>query len=250
MIIDNFSFLNQHGIKLAGRIYSKENDGVSGVIFSHGLFSSKDGYKITRMAEVIVNSGFTLMTFDFTFCGESPGSIKDISLMQEVEDLICAINLFKSRGIKKIHLMGSSMGAAVSILAASRGIYDFESLILIAAPLSFEKLVPEIKRDDLRFLDDEGYTSISEVQVNNRFIKEIFNTDMIGSVRNIASPALLVHGKKDAVVDFSNLDIFIENCGSRCSTLVIEDGDHNLTRDSDITIISERLKEWLGKFNV
>ena len=235
MLIDNFKFLNNRGVELAGRIYRKNDDYKSGVIFSHGLFSSKDGYKITRMAESIVESGFALMTFDFTFSGESPGSITDISIFEEVEDLKSAINFFKSKGIKKIHLMGSSMGAAVTILAASSGIFDIESLILIAAPLSFEKLIPEIKKEDVELLDPDGYTSISGVKVKNRFIREIFKIDMIDAVKKIKIPSLIVHGKMDAVVDFSNLDIFIKNCGSECTPLVIEDGDHNLTRDSDIS---------------
>jgi putative redox protein len=250
MHIENFRFPNSHGVELAGRIYRKNEDQKAGVIFSHGLFSSKDGYKITRMAESIVESGFALMTFDFTFSGESPGSIKDICILKEVEDLKCAVNLFKSKGIEKIHLMGSSMGAAVTILVSSQGLFNIESLILIAAPLSFEKLIPEIKKEDAAALDSDGYSLIQGVMVNNRFIREIFEIDMIAAVKKIKVPVFIVHGKRDAVVDFSNLDVFMRNSGSECTPLVIEDGDHNLTRDSDISIISEKVKEWLGKFNV
>lgn len=250
MFTDNFKFLNHNGAELAGRIYRKKDDYVSGVIFSHGLFSSKDGYKITRMAETIVDSGFALMTFDFTYSGESSGRISDISVMEEVEDLKSAINLFKKRGIKKIHLMGSSMGAAVTILTASLGMFEIESLILIAAPLSFEKLIPEIKNKDAELMDADGYTSISGVMVKNRFIKEILKIDMVGAVKRIEVPSLVIHGKMDAVVDFCNVDLFIKNCRTGCTTLVIEDGDHNLTRESDIAVISEKVKEWLGKFNL
>ncbi len=250
MQIDNFKFLNSRGIELAGRIYRKNSGLKQGVIFSHGLFSSKDGYKITRMAESIVDSGYTLMTFDFTFSGESPGSISEISIFEEVEDLKSAIALFKSRGFEKIHLMGSSMGAAVTILAASTGMAGIESLILIATPLSFEKLIPEIRREDVEMLNPDGYTSISGVRVNNRFIREIFQVSMIDAVRKINLPSLIIHGRNDEVVDFSNMDLYIQNSGGDCSPLVIDDGDHNLTRDSDIEIISERVKGWLGRFSI
>ena len=57
MIIDNFKFKNLRDIELAGRIYRKSDDQKTGIIFSHGLFSSKDGYKITQMAGSILNSG-------------------------------------------------------------------------------------------------------------------------------------------------------------------------------------------------
>jgi putative redox protein len=250
MIIDNFKFRNRRDVELAGRIYRKKSARKAGVIFSHGLFSSKDGYKITQMAGTILDSGFALMTFDFTFSGESSGKIADISILDEVDDLICAINLFRSRGFEKIHLMGSSLGAAVTVLTASLGQFEIESLMLIAAPLSFEKLVPEIKKEDLNDLDSQGYTSISGVMVTNRFIREIFEIDMVEAVKKISIPVLLFHGGQDAVVDISNHDIFVANCASACLSLVIEDGDHNLTRDSDIKIISEEVKGWLGKYNI
>jgi putative redox protein len=244
MQINNFKFLNNRNIELAGRIY-KNSDSTSGVIFSHGLFSSKDGYKITKMAEAIVNTGFTLMTFDFTFSGESTGSIKDISIEEEVDDLKCAINYFKETGIEKIHLMGSSMGAAITILTASLNIFRIESIILIAAPLSFKKLIPEFTESDINSLDAAGFTSIEGVSVNNRFIKEIFNINMIDAVKRINIPSLLIHGQNDSIVDVENLHLYIQHSRSDCSYLIIENGDHNLTKESDILKISEKVTEWL-----
>jgi putative redox protein len=244
MQINNFKFLNKSNVELAGRIYKNSNT-VSGVIFSHGLFSSKDGYKITKMAETIVNTGFSLMTFDFTFSGESSGSIKDISIKEEIEDLKCAINYFKETGIEKIHLMGSSMGAAITILTASLNIFPIESLILIATPLSFKKLIPEFSESNINALNVDGFTSIDGISVNNRFLKEIFNINMIDSVKRINIPSLLIHGKNDSIVDVENLYLYIQNSQSDCSHLIIEDGDHNLTKESDILKISEKIKDWL-----
>ena len=130
MKIENFTFRNMAGLELSARIYYPESPCGMGIIFSHGLYSSKDGYKIKKMAEGIVNCGYTLMTFDFTFAGESPGNITDISVLDEVDDLLSAIKLFRERGIQKLHLMGSSMGAAVSVIAASKSDDKFASLIL------------------------------------------------------------------------------------------------------------------------
>ena len=45
MSVDNFKFINHRGLSLSGRIYSGNSNHKSGLIFSHGLFSSKDGYK-------------------------------------------------------------------------------------------------------------------------------------------------------------------------------------------------------------
>jgi len=249
MPVDNFSFQSASG-DLSARIYRKNNDYKNGIIFSHGLFSSKDGYKITRMAESIAETGFVLMTFDFRFTGENSGNISDISIMDEVEDLNYAIRFFKTRGVEKLHLMGSSMGAAVSILAASENIHKIESMILIATPLDFSGIFPGLDPGNLMNLNDDDIFDAMEIPLKNRFIKELFSTDMISAVKKIKSPTLLIHGRMDQVVNFSNLNAYIKNTTFPCSSLVIEDGDHNLTRDSDINSITEKVTWWLGKYKL
>lgn len=248
MQVINFSFKNNIGVFLSARIYKKPSSD-RGVIFSHGLFSTKDGYKITKLAASIVASGYNLMTFDFTYCGESHGDIKNISLMQEVNDLECAIREFRNSGVKKIHLMGSSMGAAVSILQAAKTADQFESLMLIAAPLDLIAVIPGMTVEKAMLLDDKCYSNISGIDVTNRFIKELAATDMPGAVRNIKSPVLLIHGRNDSVVDYSNTRIFTDNCRRSCRQVTIDDGDHNLTRDSDISVINRAVTTWLGEFN-
>jgi pimeloyl-ACP methyl ester carboxylesterase len=143
--------------------------------------------------------------------------------------------------------MGSSMGAAITILTASLNIFQIESIILIATPLSFKKLIPEFEftESDINSLNLNEFTSIDGVLVNNHFIKEIFNIDMTNAVKKINIPSLLIHGQNDNIVDIENLHLYMQNCPSNCSYLIIEDGDHNLTKESDIIQISEKVTDWL-----
>jgi len=244
----DFSFLNKKGISLSARIYSPEKETHSGVIFSHGLFSSKDGYKITRLAHTIISCGYALMTFDFTFAGESSGNISEISFMEEVYDLQCAIDTFKQMGIKKIHLMGSSMGAAVSLFTAGTMEEKFESLILIATPVDLLGIIPQMDKSKADLLDENAFTTISGIQVKNKFLKELSSIDIAGAAKKIKSPVLLFHGREDKVVSFKNHEILLQNIKSRITSCIIEDGDHNLTRDSDIDIMSQKISQWLRDF--
>ena len=250
MLIEDFKFTGPQGMTLSGRIYRKDNDYRNGVIFSHGLFSSKDGYKITRMAESIAETGFILMTFDFRFAGENSDKISEISILDEVEDLKYAVNFFKEKGINKLHLMGSSLGAAVSILAASKLKYRIDSVILIATPLDFSGIFPGINPDEVKNFDENGFFEVTGIKLKNRFLKELFSLNMACAVQEIKCPALLIHGKKDQVVDFSNLEMYKKNTTYPCTSLIFDDGDHHLTRDDDIKKISEKVNWWLGKYKL
>lgn len=249
MKIDNFTFMNLAGLNLSARIYSPDSPCERGVIFSHGLYSSKDGYKIKKMAEGIVGCGYILMTFDFTYSGESPGNITDISVLEEVNDLFSAIKIFRERGIRKLHLMGSSMGAAVSVLTASKSDDKFESLILIATPLDLLGIITGMTPEKVDQLELHGYTSVQGIKLRNSFFREIKNIDMTDAVCRINAPVILFHGGMDEVVKFSNHELFIKNIKTDVLPFVIPDGDHNLTRETDIDFMMKKISDWLGRFN-
>ena len=246
MISENIHFFNSKNQKIAGRIYRDKAPSGSGVIYCHGLFSSKDGYKITRMASHIVESGFTLLAFDFSFSGESEGELSDISIIQEVDDLLNAVKFFQGYGIAKPHLVGSSMGGAVSLLYASDHQENLSTLSLIATPINLVQLAGKIIGDqDIDSLPDDGVTDIQGVMIKNKFFKEQKRIDMRGAISRIELPTLLIHGQLDAAVDVENAILLHASLQEKKKLVIIDDGEHTLTRDSDLKIIRENIIEWM-----
>lgn len=246
MISENIYFFNSRNQKIAGRIYRDEAPSGIGVIYCHGLFSSKDGYKITRMASDIVESGFTLLAFDFSFAGESEGELSDISIIQEVDDLYNAVKFFQGYGIAKPHLVGSSMGGAVSLLYASGHQENLSTLSLIATPIDLVQLAEKIVGDqDIDSLPDDGFTDIQGVMIKNKFFKEQKQIDIRGAISRIEIPTLLIHGQLDAAVDVENAILLHASLQEKKKLVIIDDGEHTLTRDSDLKIIRENIIEWM-----
>ncbi len=244
--VEDIFFNNNAGRRLAGRIYRADNADDVGIIFSHGLFSSKDGYKITRIARDIATTKHPLMAFDFSFAGESGNNIANLSILQEVDDLASAVAFFKERGIKRIHLMGSSMGAAVSILYASRQDASIESLILIAAPVDIQALFTRATGiADVSTLPPDGNTSVEGIIINNSFFLEIPRIDMIEALTAIRVPVIAIHGGRDEVVDPMNVGLLEDNLSTFTKTVIVDDGDHNLTRDTDIQFLKVTIINWL-----
>ena len=248
MRIEEFLFPGTENSNLSARIYSDNPGNENGIIFSHGLFSSMDGYKITRLSNDIVSRGYDLMTFNFSSAENFEGPVRNISLLKQVRELGCAVDALRKRGIKRLHLMGSSMGAAVTILYAASATRPVESLVLIAAPIDLPAIIPGMTAEKALSLDDSGDNEISGIRINNGFFKEIVQVEMIDAVKNINCPVLLIHGKDDSVVDFSNFSLFVSNCRTDCTQLVIEHGDHNLTTNQNLELIRENIVKWLGKF--
>lgn len=250
MPAESVTFNNSSGRRIAGRLYSEGPDTEAGVIFCHGLFSTKDGYKITRMAGPILSAGFSVLAFDFSYAGESEGSFAGMSVARNVDDIASAVAFFQGRGIKKVHLMGSSMGGSSAVLYASQKGSSLTSLIAIATPLDLNSLILDnagIDINDIESLPLNGMTPLQGVNINNSFYREVAALDIARVIQNITIPVLIIHGRDDAVVPFSNAEIFEKNLSSPPATLYIEHGDHNLTRDEDISLMTQEIIAWLEK---
>lgn len=246
----SFFFRNNRGLRLAGRIRHAAGASRTGIVFSHGLFSSKDGYKITRLSDAIVSTGIPLLTFDFSFSGESEGRIADLSLLQEAEDLAAAIRWASDNlGWRSFHLMGSSMGAAVTLLHASKHPAGIESLVLIATPVDLRRLITSATGLDaaaLEALPDEGTRAIEGIEVRTSFFRELLRVDIAAAARSVACPVIAFHGGRDATVDPGNVRLLEESLQGPLKTVLIDDGDHNLTREGDIQILGEEITGWIS----
>ena len=243
MIREDISFYNSKGQRIAGRLHRSEKQPKAGMIYCHGLFSTKDGYKITTMASDLVNASYTLLTFDFSFVGESEGDISELSILQEVDDLSHAASFFAAQGIEKMHLVGSSMGGVVSLLHAASS-NRYRSLSLIATPVMLPKLLNALGITDVSALPDNGMTDMQGFLINNQFFKEHQSIDMEGAISKLSLPTLILHGEQDAVVPPENATHLYERLHSEKRLIIIEGGEHNLSRDSDIQTIKESIIHW------
>lgn len=250
MKTENVYFTNNLDQRISGRLHWKHSAGERpGIIFCHGLFSTKDGYKITRLAEPIVESGFTLLTFDFSFMGESGGDISELSVLQEVNDLHSAYGFLRGKNIETMHLAGSSMGGVVSLLYSARRPAGLKSITLIATPVLVENLMVLISgTGDISSLPEKEFTLIDGRRIPNSFFLEASRINMYDILNAIAAPALIIHGEKDAVVPHDNALWLHEKLNVPKKLITIDDGDHNLVNDHEVNIIRDQLIEWIGRW--
>jgi pimeloyl-ACP methyl ester carboxylesterase len=107
------------GIELVGRL---SGQGDVGVILAHGYsqYTAQDDW--LRFVPALVSRGYTVLTFNFRGfcngwrrnCSEGPSI-----LAKNWRDALAAIAFMKGRGVKKIFLIGASMGG-VAVLRVAR----------------------------------------------------------------------------------------------------------------------------------
>ncbi len=248
MITEKAEFLNNLGQRISGRIYREDPVSRKGIIFCHGLFSTKDGYKITALAENIVKAGYSLMTFDFSFVGESDGKLEDLSVIQEVKDLAAAADFFRDYGMEELHIMGSSMGGVVALLYLEKHPDAFCSAFLIATPVNLTGLIAGyIDPSSVDSLPADGFTVLEGIRLNNGFFREIVQIDVMRAAASIRLPVFILHGEEDQVVSCGDARLLHDGLNGEKQLLTIKGGDHNLTSPEHLDMIWQTLDVWLQK---
>jgi len=122
-------FLSTDGISLKGYLFGK---GCNGVILAHMYPADQKSW--FPFAKTLAEKNYRVLTFDFRGYGESDGE-KTISQIDR--DLSGACRFLKPR-VKKIFLIGASMGGTASFRVASKE--SVSGMVSLSGPVAFRGL--------------------------------------------------------------------------------------------------------------
>ena len=134
------TFTTSDGLELAGRIFGPHG-ATAGVVLAHMLPADQSSW--FEFADRLGGLGYRALTFDFRgYCpggmaGCSQGS-KDVSAIGS--DVRAAARYLKSQGVRRIGLVGASMGGTASLVVASRPDKTIDAVITLSAPDTIDGL--------------------------------------------------------------------------------------------------------------
>lgn len=182
------------GIKIAFDQYSQSHQSV--IILAHGFFNSKKAVLFERMAHSLGND-FDVIVMDFRGHGKSNGFFDwTASECQDVE----AIVQYARKNYRKVGVIGFSLGAAVSLIAASKS-EQIDSLISVSAPSQFEKIDFHIL--EMSVMENIYYNVFQEGRIGKGVRPGKFwlnKTRPIDIVDKICIPVLFLQGDNDWLV--------------------------------------------------
>jgi pimeloyl-ACP methyl ester carboxylesterase len=125
-------FVAADGVELVGRL---SGTGSVGVILAHGFSHgiAQEGWR--RFVPLLVSRGYTALTFNFRgFCDSKGCSEGPSEVSKNWRDAMAAVEFMKTRGAKKIFLIGASMGGLAVLRAARVPGVDVAGVVSLSTP--------------------------------------------------------------------------------------------------------------------
>ena len=216
------------------------------IFFFGGYSSDMTGTKATALNSWTETNGINYLRFDYSGHGQSSGDFGKGTLSKWLSEADFFFEKFKS---KKNIIIGSSMGGWIALLIALNN-KDVDGLIGIASAPDFtknewnrlsEKEREEFKSNGSILFPDDDY---GDYEVFYEFVKDGFQHEILNDKIEITCPVRLLHGKLDKVIAYNVSEKIIEQLSTSDKSLtIIEDGDHNLSRQDDLEILFTKVKE-------
>ena len=210
-----------------------------GALYVHGLGSTRAGEKTQAVEAACARRGWTFAAFDFRGHGGSSGTMLDLRGSGLLADLEAARAALAERGVRRLCLVGSSMGgwaaawftlrcpgvvAACALIAPA---FDFLRHHWTTLPEAEQRCWKETGRLRVRnqWIDTElGYGLVEEI--------EQFPVERLAA--EWARPLLVFHGMQDDTVPYEHSLALVRQAGCPHIELrLYKDGDHRLTAIKD-----------------
>jgi pimeloyl-ACP methyl ester carboxylesterase len=246
---DSFSILTREdGATIA---YRERPGKAPGVIFLGGFNSDMTGTKARALDAFCSASGHRFLRFDYFAHGASSGDFADATIGRFLDDTLAVIDKLTTG---QLVLVGSSIGGWLMLLAAQARPERVRALVGIAAApdatedlmwqrMPFELREAVITQGSVRLpspYSEAGYL------ITRRLIEEARDHLVMRAPIPIVCPLRLLHGMEDPDVPWETSLALAERVASRdVNVSLIKDGDHRLSRESDLDLLLRTLKSVL-----
>jgi alpha-beta hydrolase superfamily lysophospholipase len=209
------------------------------VIYVHGFASHQKGEKVLFFKDRFTELGAAYLSFDHRGHGSSSGTMKELTITRNLEDLNLLMEL-KKPDFKQFVLIGSSMGGQTAAWYAAQHSRRIAANLLIAPGFRFlQNRLKELGPGGLKKLKAEGQITIENEWVNVIIGKQLLEDGrhftMERLLKEYHTPTLILHGTEDHAVPFQDNIEFTQKTKARpLELLLIAGGDHRLTHYKEV----------------
>ena len=218
------------------------------VVFFHGFMSDMTGKKPIAVQNFCKKHKLNFLKFEYSGHGKSSGKFTDGNISKWTNDAKSLIRS-KTKKSKNLIFVGSSMGSWIALNLFSYFKKKLKAFIGIAsAPEFLEELMwKKFNRKIKKIIMTKKIYHLDHGEYSYPLTKQLIldgrKNKILNNKINLNIPIVLLHGKKDEIVPLKVSRNILKICRkSKKKFIKIKNGDHSLSRKSDLKILCSELK--------
>jgi len=218
------------------------------VVFFHGFMSDMIGKKPIAIENFCKKQKLNFLKFEYSGHGKSSGKFTDGNISKWTNDAKSLIRS-KTKKSKNLIFVGSSMGSWIALNLFSYFKKKLKAFIGIAsAPEFLEELMwKKFNRKIKKIIMTKKIYHLDHGEYSYPLTKQLIldgrKNKILNNKINLNIPIVLLHGKKDEIVPLKVSRNILKICRkSKKKFIKIKNGDHSLSRKSDLKILCSELK--------
>ncbi len=220
------------------------------VVFLGGFKSDMNGTKAQFLEQTCRARGQAYLRFDYRGHGQSEGAFTQGCIGLWFED---ALRIIDERTQGPLLLVGSSMGGWIGLLVARAGAARLKAFIGIAAAPDFTKEIWQgLDEAQLKTLMAQGVVYIPHAYGQEPYvITKLLLEDggrhfLLEGALALMLPVRLLQGMHDNDVPWQTafrIKKALQEGGNQdVEVLLVEDGDHRLSREADLALLDQQVR--------
>ena len=227
--------------------YRRAAGAAPGVVFLGGFMSDMTGEKASALDAFCRRQGRAFLRFDYRGHGASGGRFEEAAISDWLADTLAALDRL-TEGPQV--LVGSSMGGWLMLLAALARPERVHALIGIAPAADFvRRMEAALTADQRRDLDRQGFFlrpseyGDGPYTITKALIEDGKRHCLLDGRVPVSRPVRLLHGMRDDAVPWRE-SLRLADCldSEDVRTVFVKDGDHRLSRPSDLALLTTVLE--------
>lgn len=215
------------------------------IVFLPGYMSDMAGSKAQALFGMAVHMGRACLLLDYSGCGESDGDFAQGTLSRWKAEVIALIDAL---ALEDVVLVGSSMGGWLMLLVAQALAGQVKGMVGIAAAPDFTdwgiaQMDKGLLADGQTLYEDNPYGPEPTPTYPGFWADGQANLQLTQAIP-FDGPVRLLQGQRDAEVPWETaLELAEKLRSAQVQVTLIKDGDHRLSRESDIHLLLRTVGE-------
>lgn len=245
MPCEDVSFASVDGLTLGGWWIPAPAPTRGTIVLCPGQNGSMD--KDTPQAKPLHDTGFNVFMFDFRAHGRSDGQMVTMGVLEQL-DLRGALDyLEQERDIRRVGVMGFSMGSAVALLTAAEDARIAALVVDGAYPRLSSILTAWGRLRGLPRFMATGLAWMVMLVGSLRSGYQLFRANPVDLASRVSVPTLLIHGARDSFVSDAEIEALRSAISGPAEVWTAAEAGHRQAFHLHTADYNRRVVAWFGE---